>query len=320
MLSLKKVTSSFLIFSLLIFILLNPALSVDAARYGLLLWFNTIIPTLFLFVLLSNMIISLDAVSYITFWIYPILHRLFGISSYGCYAVIIGFLCGYPMGAKVTCDLFSNRLVSKKESLFLLLFTNNASPIFIISYIIGLYFNNYQKKYLIIIIMYAIPVIIAIIGKIFFNSKNFSDFTSAKENESISKNNSPAMQRLDFSIMDNAIVNAFETMVRLGGYIILFSLISKIIICFPYLPSMFKYLLVMFTEITTGAAYINSCGISEAHKLIITLSGVSFGGLSCIFQSLGMIKEANLPPAGFIIGKILSGILAFIITSVLLPK
>ena len=75
---------------------------------------------------------------------YRIFHASFpGISGYGSFAVIAGFLCGYPMGAKVTADLTVSERISPDEGAFLLSFCNDLSPMFIL----GVLFRNYLPEH-----------------------------------------------------------------------------------------------------------------------------------------------------------------------------
>lgn len=62
---------------------------------------------------------------------------LLGTSYYGTFAVLTGFLCGYPMGAKTTSDLLNVNKISRSEASYLLSFCNNTSPAFILSYVVA---------------------------------------------------------------------------------------------------------------------------------------------------------------------------------------
>ena len=51
-------------------------------------------------------------------------------------------LCGYPMGAKLAHDLYIDQQISRREGEYLLTFSCNASPAFIISYLSGILLKN----------------------------------------------------------------------------------------------------------------------------------------------------------------------------------
>ena len=127
------ITVSTLLF--LCLLLVFPKIALIGATRGLLLWFNTILPTLLPFLIISNLIMQFQITDCLTTFLYPTLGKLLRISKAGCYPMIIGMLSGYPVGAKACADLVKNKEISREEGQFLLCFCNNASPMFIISYI-----------------------------------------------------------------------------------------------------------------------------------------------------------------------------------------
>ena len=60
----------------------------------------------------------------------PVWSHVFGISPSGAYALLLGLLCGYPMGTKITSDLYGCGRINRREAEYLLTFTNHASPVF----------------------------------------------------------------------------------------------------------------------------------------------------------------------------------------------
>ena len=44
----------------------------------------------------------------------------------------MGIISGYPVGAKVVCNLYDNKICSKSEAERLIAFTSNSGPIFIL--------------------------------------------------------------------------------------------------------------------------------------------------------------------------------------------
>ena len=85
-----------------------PVPALAASRRGLNLWFGTLVPTLLPFLILSGPLIHTGLVHIPASLLAPVFGRLFGVSPLGSYACFIGFLCGFPMGAKVLADLTRN--------------------------------------------------------------------------------------------------------------------------------------------------------------------------------------------------------------------
>lgn len=82
------------------FMLLFPKDVFNGASKGLLLWFHTVFPTLFPFLIITNLLMSTNCIRLIARLFGPLLNKIFRVSPNGSFAIIAGFLCGYPMGAK----------------------------------------------------------------------------------------------------------------------------------------------------------------------------------------------------------------------------
>lgn len=307
----KKIIYSISIFIILIYIFINPAEAVEAAKSGLLLWFNVIIPNLLPFIILSNLIIKLNAASYITFIVYPFLKPLLGISKDGCYAVITGFFCGYPMGAKITSDLVSHQKVSKREGEYLLSFCNNVSPVFIINYIVNESFHSKELLIPVFLILYLSPVLCAAILNPFYRKDLNQKQPDWKETPD---------ELIDFKIVDASIMDGFETITKLGGYIIIFALISRMLMHIPVNNEAVKCIIISLTEITNGISISASTAIDFGTKFVLILSCVSFGGLSCAAQTQSMIKNSSLSLPKYILSKLLNMLITSVLAIIYLTK
>ncbi len=105
---------------LLIFLLKFPEESLFAARDGMKLWLNTLFPTLLPFLILTGILLHTKGIEKFLsplsfFW-----EKLLGLTPCGAYVFLLGILCGYPMGAKLTSDLYQKNKISKKEASYLL--------------------------------------------------------------------------------------------------------------------------------------------------------------------------------------------------------
>lgn len=299
----KKVYYSIIISLFFILILINPMIAVYGASKGLLLWFHTIIPTLLPFIILSNLMVSLNIFHYFTFFLAPITKPVLGISKNSNYAIVLGMLCGYPMGAKICADLVSNNKISQKEGQYLLLFTNNVSPMFVISYINSSALKNKTMDLSILAAIYLAPIILSLV----FN-KRFRD--TSKTIHDLSLKTSSVSKTFDFKMLDQGIMDGFETVTKLGGYIILFSIISSFIQEKTEINLLVKSVLLGLVEITTGIDYIGSSTLPYYLKAFIICMITSFGGLSSLAQTNSMIKEAGLSIKPYFFSKILTGILS----------
>ena len=108
------------------------------------IFISSIIPSLFPFIFFTEFILNTDILGTIQKTCGKFLSKFFNISEKSSPAVITGFLCGFPMGAKTVSKLYEDSEISKYEADKLLLFINNCNPAFILSTIgIGIFHNIY---------------------------------------------------------------------------------------------------------------------------------------------------------------------------------
>ena len=81
----KKTISAILIFLLIFYMLTKPAEAVAAAGNGLVLWYQTILPTLLPFAVLSNLFISSNMFYMLSRFLYPIVRLFLPVSREGTF-------------------------------------------------------------------------------------------------------------------------------------------------------------------------------------------------------------------------------------------
>ena len=104
-----------ILLSLFFTMLLFPETVFQGACDGLLLWYQILIPTLFPYLIVTGLLLKTDGAAVVSRLLFRPFHLLFGTSFYGSFAVLSGFLCGYPMGAKIIADLLLQGKISLEE-------------------------------------------------------------------------------------------------------------------------------------------------------------------------------------------------------------
>lgn len=123
-------------------ILLFPADCLSLALNGLNLWFGKMIPTLFPFMVLSGIMIRMNLTGAFVRILNPVLGRIFKVNPSCIYGIVIGFLCGFPMGAHVAAQLCEQKQISTGEASFLLAFCNNIGPVYFLSFVLPTLFSG----------------------------------------------------------------------------------------------------------------------------------------------------------------------------------
>lgn len=109
----------------------------------------------------------------------------------------------------------------------------------------------------------------------------------------------PAAERskepgFSFRQLDHCIMDSCETLVKVGGYIILFSVLSSIVSSSPFPLPGSKFFL-PFLEVTNGISMIGSASMSMRFKYPMLLGLTSFGGFCAVMQTQSMVQKAGLP-------------------------
>ena len=102
-----------LLFFVFIYLLCFPQEAFQSSASGVTLWFFHVLPSLLPFMIFSDFFIHTGLVSVLLRKIKTVFRFLFGLSMYGSYALLLGLICGYPMGAKLTADLFREGKITK---------------------------------------------------------------------------------------------------------------------------------------------------------------------------------------------------------------
>lgn len=296
----KHLFINILIIIFFFIMLIFPEIVFDGASSGLLLWFNIVLPTLLPFLIISGILINTSAIHILVKCTSPVFCRLFRVSDYGSFAVLCGFLCGYPMGGKITSDLLQSERITLTEAKYLLSFCNNTSPMFIISFVMH---QNLQASHLILPalgILFISPVLCSFLFRHFYplsyRPRSISSRKTSIDGKDFSKSN----------LIDECIMKSFEATTKIGGYIILFSICIHLISALPFTHTVLDLILLPFLEITNGVLTLSQSLISFQDKFIIVLALVSFGGWCSIAQTKCMISDAGIPLLPYIIEKLIT--------------
>ena len=104
-----KIILTFFFLFILILLLTSPALTLSYAGNGLSIWYKNMVPALFPMMIITGCMIKLNITTSFVTVLHPVIKHLFHLTKNGTYALLIGFLCGFPMGAKVICTLYRSR-------------------------------------------------------------------------------------------------------------------------------------------------------------------------------------------------------------------
>ena len=288
---------------------------------GCKLWYKSILPTTFPFVVICNLLIYYDGISLYSKFLGPLICKPLGLSKNCSFPIVASILCGYPLGAKYCVDLYSMGYIDRDEYERLLNIASNVGPLFLIGSVAGTLLGNVSLGYILLIESYLSIIFIGFITK--------KKRTSIK----LSSQPYPKSEILDFgSAIKNSVQNGINTTLSIGGFIIIFSVLISLIKNNTYitiiikelenilnLPSGTLYALFLGSiEITNGCSIVSTLSLSLPLKLSIISFLCSFSGLAIIAQVSSFVSDTKIHYSKYIILKIIQGIFSFILTYALL--
>lgn len=295
--------------------LIFPLQTLNGAAAGLLLWYNVLLPSLLPFIILTSIIVKTHAFSILSSLIGPTLGKLFWVSKEGSLAIIIGFLCGYPMGAKIINDLYEDQLISIKEAQYLLSFCNNTSPMFIFSFFLLQILESTTLLLPVLLSLYLAPLVISVFTRRFYKIQKPS--TTVSSSEFASTNHNHINQKFSFLLLDEVIIDSITLILKIGGYIMLFSIFINLALPFvsTYIPKLL--FLVPMLEVTTGLEIYKNT-FQGSMQFIFMIFLVSFGGLCSVGQTSCVLTSSKIKIKHYFVQKIITAIIAVIINSLYL--
>jgi len=300
----KKKMFILIILISLFYILRFPELSVHAAGNGLILWFEQVLPSLLPFAILSNIIIASDILPSLVGKAMPVIQKIMPVSTSGVFVLLSGFLFGFPMGSKNCASLLLEGKMDRQEAETLFIITNNMSLVFIQSYILTgqLDLRGYFGWSLLVLYLPALLL-------------GFLGLRHRSANKNYQKKSASRL-KINFQIVDAGIMNGFETLTKIGGYIMIFSILASCFLMLP-MPELIKTGCIGVIELTNGIHYLSSTATSLESKYVLAMMFTAFGGLSGVAQTSAMIKGTGLSMKKYVLWKlvlcIITGILSIVV-------
>ncbi len=350
--SLKKNSLAILFCAFTIGLVLFCRTNIGAAKDGLILWATAVIPSLFPFFVATEMLSHTNIIYYMGKLLNPIMRPLFGVPGEGAFAFIMGLISGYPVGAKIVSNFMEQGICTKEEAERMIAFTNNSGPLFIIGTVGISLFGNSGIGVLLFITHILACISVGIILNLTAAHKRKNSFsivernhrsydnnirrmpndTSAQKSYSRYEPNQSASDSSSFSalgkILGDSIKNATSTILMIGGFVVIFSVIISILnqsyildglsnwlspafSCIGIPIQLVKPLLYGIIELTNGVSLVARVPIkSISINIILCAFLLGFGGFSILLQVLSIVSKNGLSIKKYMLGKFLQGILA----------
>lgn len=283
-----------------------------AVQTSLDLFLNAIFPSLFPFLIVSELLSYTSIISFLSAKFEKIMRPLFNVPGIGAYPFIMGLISGYPVGAKIVSNLRNNGFISKSEAERLLIFTNNAGPLFVIGTIgVSMYLNS-----TIGFLLLGVNIFSSIFTGFIFGKFSFAGMRTFSNQPDLSFSSLG-------DIISRSIKKSFFTLSNVCGFVILFSLIISMINSSGILSFInnvwIQYFILGFIEITNGIKLVSTISSSSLFwNLVITSILLGTGGICVLLQVWSTVSNTDLSIKPYIFGKLFNGFLAGFIMFVIL--
>jgi sporulation integral membrane protein YlbJ len=294
-----------------IFIMLflyDPAESSRELGRGLSLCAGTLIPTLFPFMVISEILVRADIASFIS----PILSKpmkvLFGVSGSGAAALILGLICGFPVGGKTAAALYERGDISKTDAERLMSFCNLPSAPFMIFAVGEKLFGSREFGVFLYLNVLAVTLICGILLN-FIKGRKRPEFYPEKQSmisESLSM----------IRIFTESVTSAAWSTVNVCAYVAFFTCaVGSLGNVFAGFGEHFRVILFSFFELTSGSAACSSLGQRQI-GVILASAAAGWSGLSVFFQIFSLTRTArgDISMKDYLASKTLAAILCPSIT------
>jgi sporulation integral membrane protein YlbJ len=303
--------------SLMLGFALQPVAALQGAREGLNLFLCVVLPSLLPFMVCANLFIESGAAASAGRLLTPLMRPLFACPGEAAFALTAGLLAGYPTGARIALDLRDKGLIGKEDARRTGILASSCGPVFILGAVGAGLLGNPVAGWLIAASHYTAVVIT---GLAFSAGGGRSP---GKRRPAETQAAAPVMAALGVSIKKTV-----DTLWAVGGYIVLFSVISSLLkrynllmpaasLAAPLLrliglePALAQPLAIGMIEMTNGCSAVAAAAAALANRCDAIAVLVSFGGFCIQAQSMLFLSEVGLSAWKFVLSKAVQAAVAF---------
>ncbi|WP_273850306.1 sporulation integral membrane protein YlbJ [Guptibacillus spartinae] len=318
-------------------VILFPAHTLEASKSGLSMWWNIVFPSLLPFFIISEILIGIGVVRFIGILLEPLMRPLFRVPGAGAFVFAMGIASGFPAGAKYTAHLRQNHDISAIEGERLVSFTNCSNPLFIFGAVAVGFFHNPALGVILAIAHYAGNIMVGLVMRFHHPESDHAiderDFNQSRLGRAFSAlHETRLMERRPFGkMMGDAVHSSIKTLLMVGGFIILFSVLNEllgviglaailatalrsILLLFQLSPELDIPLLSGMFEITLGSRLASESSTTLLAQAIVTSFILAFNGFSVQAQVASILADTDIRFKPFFMARLLHGFFAAFLT------
>lgn len=289
-----------------------PQECLAAAKTGLALCGNVIIPSLFPFFVLSSLVVDLGLAGYLGRALEPVMRPLFRVNGSCATALALGFIGGYPVGARTAITLYQQGQCTKTEAQRLLAFCNNSGPAFILGVVGAGVFQSGRLGILLYLTHMAASCLVGLIFR-FYGPR-----------EDAASHAAPTFQAKRFTAaFTQAVTGAMTSTLNICAFVLFFTVMLRLLVLAGIIPALADFLghalaplgfdeswaaqlLTGLVELSSGVAGLTGSG-HLAGRAAMAAFMLGWAGVSIHCQVLTFLADSGLSPGTYFLGKLLHG-------------
>jgi len=306
----------------------------ESAVQGLDVWFNIVLPALLPFFIGSQLLMGLGVVHFMGVLLEPFMRPLFNVPGAGSFVMAMGLASGYPVGAMLTGKLVKQKLCNTTEAERLMSFSNTADPLFMVGAVSVGMLKDVRLGPIIAMAHYIGAFLLGLIMRFYAPRAKRTPPVPSKHKESILMKATRELIRARREdnrpfgkLLGDCIKDSINSMLLILGFIILFSVIIRIITVAGFVDLIIPFVNVIlevfgfdkslapafisgFFETTLGSQLASSSSAPLVQRVIAVSSIIAWSGLSVHFQVISMISDTNIRIMPYIGARFLHALLA----------
>ncbi|MDR9854490.1 nucleoside recognition protein [Paenibacillus sp. VCA1] len=302
----------------------SPAPAFQASLQGLRLWWQIVFPALLPFLVLSEILIAYGWIHALGAWLEPLMKRLFGLPGVGGWVLAMGMTTGYPGGAQSARRLFDQGELSGEDANRLAALSHFCNPMLVLVVIATGLMHEPSAGYIVLAVHWAAGLLAFLLlgrkrpadsktsGNDAGNKGNRKDGRSLLVRSLHAAKVAHAKDARGFGrLLGDSVTNAVQTLMMIGGYIIVFAVVIQI--ASRFLPSgLPAYVLSGAFEVHLGTRDASAAVFAADRMQWSVISALlGFGGICAMLQSMSLLRKTGIRWFRFMLVRLLHGALAF---------
>lgn len=313
-------------------IVVYPDQVFQSSLRGLKLWWEFVFPALLPFMIVSELLMGFGVVQGLGVLLDPLMRSVFRVPGAGGWAFAVGVIAGYPLGAGITAQLRRQGQLHRAEAERLSAISHIASPMLMIAVVGVGFLHSAEAGFIIALIHYASALPVGLLMRLHSVPDASAGKPAPPGSAAVLHTNDRlvrrALRRMKEAhsqdgrtfgkLLGDAVSSSIQTLLILGGFIMIFNVLLRIILL-QLPPSSFSEVL---GQILPGllephlGAYANSLQSGLTPKLQAACIGMvlAWSGLSVHAQVRSFTDGTDIRYAPFFVSRLVHAVLAFGIT------